>query len=141
MVIIDFEGEPGRPLSERRHKRSAMRDVAGMLRSFHYAIQGILRDTLGTHAVRPEDRATLDPWARAWHAWVSATFLRAYLDGVEGLDLVPTDPQQLAILLDTFLLRKALYELIYELNSRPDWAAIPLHGLVELADGAGAQEG
>src|SRR3989475_5090040 len=76
-VIIDFEGEPTRPLSVRRLKRSPLRDVAGMLRSFHYASYAAL---LGqTPGVRPEDFATLEPWARFWYLAVSAAFLNGYL--------------------------------------------------------------
>jgi maltose alpha-D-glucosyltransferase/alpha-amylase len=136
VVIIDFEGEPGRPLSERRHKRSPMRDVADMLRSFHYGVQGALLDTLPSHSVRSQDRAVAAPWAHIWYSWVSARFLAAYIEGVQGLGILPAEPARFATLLDTFLLRKALYELMYELNSRPDWVLIPLRGIVELTDGA-----
>ena len=133
VVIIDFEGEPGRPLSERRHKRSPLRDVAGMLRSFHYAAFGSLLGTPVSVPVRQEDVRTLEPWARSWYTWVSAAFLGAYLEAMEGSDLLPSDPKQLATLLDALLLQKALYEIAYELNSRPDWVAIPLRGVLELA--------
>ena len=77
-VIIDFEGEPGRPLSQRRFKRCPLRDVAGMLRSLHYAGVAALR----SGRRRPEDVARLEPWARAWSGWVSAAFLGGYLERV-----------------------------------------------------------
>src|SRR5436189_834375 len=76
-VIIDFEGEPARPVSQRRLKRSAMRDVAGMLRSFHYAPQSILR---GPGRIHLDDPARVKPWLRFWQAWVQASFLGGYLD-------------------------------------------------------------
>jgi len=132
-VIIDFEGEPGRPLSERRLKRSPLRDVAGMLRSFHYAAHGtLLTDGLAS-ATRPEDVPRLQPWARRWYESVSGTFLRAYLAGVQGSSLLPTDETQLIALLELLLLQKALYEVVYELNNRPTWTSIPLRGILELA--------
>jgi len=75
---------------------------------------------------------TLEPWARSWYTWVSAAFLSAYLEAAQGSALLPSDPLQLATLLDALLLQKALYEVSYELNSRPDWVSIPLRGVLEL---------
>jgi maltose alpha-D-glucosyltransferase/alpha-amylase len=127
-VIIDFEGEPNRSIGDRRFKRSPLRDVAGMLRSFDYATAVALRGGSG----RVEDRATLEPWARAWRRWVSAAFLEAYLARAAGVRFLPADPADLDILLDFYLMEKCIYELGYELGSRPDWADIPLQGLVDL---------
>jgi maltose alpha-D-glucosyltransferase/alpha-amylase len=127
-VIIDFEGEPGRPLSQRRFKRNPLRDVAGMLRSLQYASAAALRD--GRH--RSEDVAKLEPWARAWSDWVSASFLGGYLDRARGTRLVPTHEKDLSLLLDFFVLEKCVYEIGYELNNRPDWVEIPLRGLLAL---------
>ncbi|MEA2621264.1 MAG: maltose alpha-D-glucosyltransferase / alpha-amylase, partial [Chloroflexota bacterium] len=139
-VIIDFEGEPGRPLGERRLKRSPLRDVAGMLRSFHYAAYGtLLTDGLAS-ATRPEDVPRLQPWARLWYESVAATFLRAYLDALDGFDLLPTVASQLVTLLDSMLLQKVLYEVVYELNNRPTWTSIPLRGLLELAEAPDSTE-
>ena len=132
LVIIDFEGEPARPLSERRLKRSALRDVAGMIRSFHYAAYGsLLHANLGPN-VRDEDAEALDPWIRAWYLWVSATFLRGYREATRGTDFLPADDEEWAILLDVMLFHKAFYELGYELNNRPDWVGIPLRGIAQL---------
>src|SRR6185369_14865396 len=78
-VIIDFEGEPSRPLSERRIKRSALRDIAGMLRSFHYAPHAVLFGQSQHSVIRAEDAATVESGANFWYRWVSAAFLRAYL--------------------------------------------------------------
>jgi maltose alpha-D-glucosyltransferase/alpha-amylase len=131
-VIIDFEGEPARPLSERRIKRSALRDVAGMLRSFHYAPYAALFGTAPGSYVRPEDLSLLETGAQFWYRWISAAFLRAYLgEGASGTHL-PKDPQSTQILLRAYLIEKAVYEIVYELNNRPDWVRIPLRGLLDL---------
>jgi len=130
-VIIDFEGEPARPLSERRLKRSPFRDVAGMIRSFHYAAYS----TLLKHAsIRPEDTALLEPWAELWYQYVSGIFLRSYLNvvGKAPLVLVPKEREELEILLQALLLEKAVYELGYELNNRPDWVIIPIRGIHDI---------
>ena len=111
VVIIDFEGEPGRPLSERRHKRSALADVAGMMRSFHYAAFGTLLNPRVGGAVRPEDVARLEPWATAWYATVGAAFLGAYLEAAAGQPFVPSDRDEQVALLDLAMLQKVLYEL------------------------------
>ena len=131
-VIIDFEGEPARPLSERRIKRSALRDVAGMLRSFHYAAYSALfnQETSGT--VRPEDVPALEPWARLWYLWVAAAFLKAYLARAAQIPFLPQEREELQVMLDAFVLEKAVYELGYELNNRPDWVRIPLQGILDL---------
>jgi maltose alpha-D-glucosyltransferase / alpha-amylase len=134
-VILDFEGEPARPLGERRIKRSPLRDVAGMVRSFHYASHAPLFGQ-GATAVRPEDTARLEPWARYWYGVVAAQFLRGYLAAAAPGGFLPTEPRQLALLLDVFLLDKALYELGYELNNRPDWALLPLRGIRALLEEA-----
>jgi maltose alpha-D-glucosyltransferase/alpha-amylase len=133
-VIIDFEGEPARSLGERRLKRSPLRDVAGMLRSFDYAAQGSLLRFTAEGTVRPEDAPRLAPWALLWRQWVASAFLRAYLHAMEPAGLVPRSRAQLETLLDVLLLEKAIYELGYELNSRPDWAAIPLRSILELLE-------
>jgi len=129
VYIIDFEGEPARPLAERRSKTSPLRDVAGMLRSFSYAAAvGLAAAT----ATRPEEHDRLAPWAGLWQTWVSAAFLRAYRGIVDGAPFVPSDRDDLDLLLQVFILHKAFYELAYELNNRPDWVHIPLSGLMRL---------
>ncbi len=135
LVIIDFEGEPATPLSQRRIKRSPLRDVAGMLRSFHYASYGsLLRPEMGP-AIRPEDVAALDGWVRTWNRWVGATFLAGYREATTAASFLPSDDADWAALLDVFLLEKACYELTYELNNRPDWVAIPIRGILQLLGG------
>ena len=124
-AIIDFEGEPARPLNERRFKRAALVDVAGMLRSFHYAAVTAHRD----ERLKRAERKHVEPWLDAWHAWVTAAYLGSYLKVVAGSALLPADAEQLRILLDFFTIDKCLYEVGYELNNRPDWVMIPLEGL------------
>jgi maltose alpha-D-glucosyltransferase/alpha-amylase len=131
-VIIDFEGEPTRPLTERRIKRSPIRDVAGMLRSFHYAAYTSLFGHLGSAMVRPEDLTAMEPWARLWNVWISSTFLNSYLQHAGPGGFLPTNRDELNILLNVYLFEKALYELGYELNNRPDWVRIPLTGILQL---------
>jgi maltose alpha-D-glucosyltransferase/alpha-amylase len=133
-VIIDFEGEPARPLGERRLKGSPLIDVAGMLRSFHYAANANLFN-VGTGApVRPEDVPVIEKWAEVWRVWVSATFLKRYLSMMAGSGLLPDDRAQLRTLLDCYVLTKAIYELSYELNNRPEWVPIPTRGILELLE-------
>jgi maltose alpha-D-glucosyltransferase/alpha-amylase len=136
-VIIDFEGEPARPLSERRLKRSPLRDVAGMLRSFDYAAHTALFSSAERGMIRVEDVPVLEPWARFWRQWVSSAFLRAYLPPVSEAGLIPTDREQLRRLLHVLLLDKSIYELGYELNNRPSWARIPIRGILDLLTTAG----
>ena len=127
-VITDFEGEPARPLSERRLKRSPMRDVAGMLRSFHYAALSNLRG----NAIRPEDAVYLKPWAAYWKLWVSVSFLRAFFEATRQALFMPKSQDEISLLLDIYLLEKAVYELGYELNNRPEWVDIPVAGILEI---------
>jgi maltose alpha-D-glucosyltransferase/alpha-amylase len=127
--LIDFEGEPTRTVDERRAKQSPLKDVAGMLRSYDYAAYASL---FAFTANAPEDFARLEPWAEMWRRWVSAAFLSAYRRTAAGAGLLPADPGQFAALLDGFTLAKAFYELVYELNNRPDWVRIPLRGILAL---------
>jgi maltose alpha-D-glucosyltransferase/alpha-amylase len=135
-TIIDFEGEPGRTLEARRAKVSPVRDVAGMLRSFGYAAQSALRAAAGKDQA-PE---TLVPLAAQWQQQARAAFLLAYDAVAGGAGLYDTlEPG--AGLLGLFELDKALYELRYELNNRPDWVGIPLQGLLDLLSPTGAADG
>lgn len=137
-VLIDFEGEPQRSDAERRRKRSPLADVAGMLRSFHYAAFGVLTGDLPGSAVRREDAVLLAPWAKLWYTWVATAFLEAYLELVRPAGLLPTAAAGLALQLDVQLLEKGLYEIGYELNNRPDWVGIPLGGVLDVLGSSAA---
>lgn len=130
-VIIDFEGEPARPLAERRKKRSPLQDVAGMLRSFHYAAYAPLLQNDGK-SLAAENIQLLGEWAQYWQKWVSATFLKTYLEVARHAIFIPKEREELALLLEVYLLDKAIYELGYELNNRPTWVRIPLDGISQL---------
>lgn len=128
-VIIDFEGEPLRPISERRIKRSPLRDVAGMLRSYQYAAYAALfaRDSVASSA---DEFERLQRWADFWSFWVCASFLHGYLATAGNEPFVPADRADLEALLETFVVEKAIYELAYEMNNRPDWLPIPVNGIL-----------
>ncbi len=131
-IIIDFEGEPARPLSERRMKRSPLRDVAGMLQSFNYAVAQALRNEVESGIIRPEDLQSMEQWAQFWYGWVSVAFLNSYLMTAAEATFLPKATQELQVLLNAYLLEKAIYELGYELNNRPDWVEIPLQRILQL---------
>jgi len=131
-AIIDFEGEPARPLSERRLKRAALRDVAGMVRSFHYAALTSTIEQLRIGALGKFDFASMEPWADFWRMWSSWAFLKGYLESAGPASFIPKKHDELRILLDAFVMDKAIYELGYELNNRSDWLLIPLLSISQL---------
>jgi maltose alpha-D-glucosyltransferase/alpha-amylase len=124
-VILDFEGEPARPLSERKLKRSALRDVAGMMRSFQYAAYSALWQP----STRSEDVSFLEAWSDYWYRQMSGIFLQSYLETTADAIFLPTKQNDLDPLLRAYLLDKAVYEVSYELNHRPHWVVIPLRGI------------
>jgi len=127
-VIINFEGEHMRSISERRLKRSPLRDVAGMIRSFHYAAFAGLREM----PLDPSASMSLERWADQWYKCCSIAFLKSYIQTVNGTGLIPSDEPSFKTLLNAFLLEKSIYELAYELNNRPAWASIPIRGIWDL---------
>jgi maltose alpha-D-glucosyltransferase/alpha-amylase len=129
--IIDFEGEPTRPLDERRAKRSPLRDVAGMLRSFDYAAAVALRNR--AHQ-RPEQVPTVMALADDWRKRTKLAFLEGYRAAIVGCPSYPKEEGVATALLDLFTLEKALYEIGYEAANRPDWARIPIEGVLELIE-------
>lgn len=129
-VILDFEGEPTRPLDERRCKETPIKDVVGMLRSFDYAAYAGLFEWTRD---KPADFDRLVPWARRWAARASAAFLEAYLESVGREDFVPSDPMAFDLMVRSCALGKAAYELWYELHFRPDWVRIPIQGILSLS--------
>ena len=134
-VLLDFEGEPARTLAERRRKQSPLKDVAGMLRSFSYAAFAGLKKYEEEHAGAPAE--SMSEWARAWQNAASAEFLTAYRETIAAKpdagkpELLP-EAAETQKLLDAYLLEKALYELLYELNNRPAWLHIPIAGILTL---------
>jgi len=130
-VILDFEGEPVRSLGERRMKRTPLRDVAGMLRSFHYAAYSALWQQ---GSQRLEDATFLEPWAEAWAQKIRQIYMESYLATVAGSPIVPADPESVRVLLDAHLLEKAAYEVVYELGHRPDWVILPVRGIMSILD-------
>jgi maltose alpha-D-glucosyltransferase / alpha-amylase len=131
-IITDFEGEPERPIAERRIKHSPLRDVAGMVRSFGYAASVALDQFTAT---RPSDRALLGPFAKAWETDTVAAFLEAYREAAAGCPSYPAEARDAERLLRLFELEKALYEVRYEIDNRPELLPIPLHGLLRLVHG------
>jgi trehalose synthase-fused probable maltokinase len=129
-VVIDFEGEPARPLAERRAKGSPLRDVAGMLRSFDYAARTVLA---GRDA---GDRSALAPWLEVWERQAREAFRRGYLEaaGRSPAPLVPAAGARVEQVTSVFELGKAVYELRYELSHRPAWAGIPAAGIARILD-------
>jgi maltose alpha-D-glucosyltransferase/alpha-amylase len=125
-VIIDFEGEPARSIEERRVKRSPLQDVAGMLRSFHYAAFAPL---LGEDRVAGDDVTRMGVWAEAWNSWVADRYLSKYFATAKSASYLPATQAEVRTVLELHLLEKAIYELGYELNNRPTWVGIPLQGI------------
>jgi maltokinase len=134
-MIIDFEGEPARSLEERRQRHSPLRDVAGMLRSFGYAASVSLSERAEPHS---EERRRLQPWADAWEGLARARFLTAYLRRSHEGKFLPPNRPDLDAMLVAFEIDKALYEIAYERQNRPDWIGIPLQGLAHLLEPAPA---
>jgi maltose alpha-D-glucosyltransferase/alpha-amylase len=133
-VLLDFEGEPARSLAERRQKQSPLKDVAGMIRSFSYAAHAGLDRHLNANGedIHASDMGRLTAWAVLWQNSASAEFLRAYRETIQTNPILLPSPQQAQSLLAAYLLEKALYELLYELNNRPAWLRIPLAGILTL---------
>lgn len=136
-VLIDFKGEPLRSLRDRKVKRSALRDVASMVRSFHYAAYSALlgrssAEPMSGPGVRPEDHDRLEKWIRYWYWWVALTFVRSYRETAGKAAFLPDNDAEFRTLIEVFMLSKAIYELGYELGHRPDWVSIPLHGILDI---------
>jgi predicted trehalose synthase len=126
-MLIDFEGEPMRPLAERRRKHAALRDVAGMRRSIHYAAASV-----------PADGR--DEWLAAWQRHAVRAFTRGYRAVTEGAAFLPRTERAFERAVAVFELEKAAYEIVYEANNRPEWVGIPLRGLVSAAAAVSAPE-
>ena len=121
-------------LSQRQLKRSPLRDVAGMIRSFHYAAHSVKHSIVPLQPKPELSLPVLQHWAQYWYLWVSAEFLNTYLEMLPQARLVPEDPKQLKILLDAFLLDKAIYEVGFELDIDSEWVHVPLLGIQQLLE-------
>jgi len=128
VVIIDFEGEPSRTIAERTEKLSPLKDVAGMIRSFAYAMHAAVFNFV---AGRPDARETVEHAGRHWQAQVVDAFLDAYDETGRAAGLASARAEQVA-LLELFVLEKAAYELKYEVEHRPEWVHLPVSGLLDI---------
>ena len=133
-VLLDFEGEPARPLSQRRRKQSPLKDVAGMLRSFSYVAFAGLKAFMAASpgSSQQADAKNLSKWAQAWQNSASGEFLKAYRENIAKRPELLPNPAEMQSLLDAYVLEKAFYELMYELNNRPAWIHIPITGILSL---------
>ena len=134
-VITNFEGDFSRSLSERRIKRSALRDIATMLRSFHYVAHAALFGDVPGIVPSREAHPQLEKWARTWYRWVSTIFLKEYLNAAAGALFLPQQADEFNILLGAYMLERALMEIEYELEQRPAWVRIPVHGILGQLNG------
>jgi maltose alpha-D-glucosyltransferase/alpha-amylase len=128
---VDFEGEPASSFNERRLKYCPLRDVAGMIRSFHYAAYGSL--FLNTQ-IQSENIKILLPFIELWFHYICGFFIKSYLETVNDASFIPNTNEDIQILLKTFLLQKAICELNYELNYRLDWIIVPLRSIKSIID-------
>ncbi|MBO3460409.1 maltose alpha-D-glucosyltransferase [Aetokthonos hydrillicola Thurmond2011] len=125
-IIFDFEGREARTLNERRMKRSPLRDVAGMLISFNYAVSQALRNEKEKGMIRDENLPLMEKWSDFWYTWVTSIFLNSYLKTAAQDSFLPKTKAELQVLLDFYLLEKLINALGNELNNRPEWVQIPL---------------
>ncbi|MEB2308556.1 MAG: maltose alpha-D-glucosyltransferase [Candidatus Brocadiaceae bacterium] len=130
-VIINLEGEFIKNISERRLKMSPFKDVASMIRSFHYATHAALSKYVHT---RPEDIPFLEPWINLWCRYIGGVFLRSYLDTAGNAPFIPKGREELDIMLRAYLLKKTVYEVRHELNNRPEYLVIPFKGIKQLLE-------
>ncbi|MFL6311481.1 MAG: maltose alpha-D-glucosyltransferase [Terriglobales bacterium] len=130
-IIKNFDGDYTRPMSERRIKRSPIKDVASMVRSLHYVSHAVLFNHVPGIVTTQDADWRLERWAKAWYQWVSALFLRGYFETAGAAGCLPRTQPEIKALLDAYTLEKGLNEVEYELQHRPDWVRIPLHGILE----------
>ncbi|MFN3821380.1 MAG: maltose alpha-D-glucosyltransferase, partial [bacterium] len=132
-VIIDFEGEPMKTVSARRVKRSPLKDVAGMIRSFHYVWEIALeRFASRQQPLKSEEMSYFTTWAKSWELWATVSFLTQYRKHSQNLPIFPKDETAAEAFLEALLIERALYEIQYELHNRPQWLGVPLRGLLSL---------
>jgi maltose alpha-D-glucosyltransferase/alpha-amylase len=130
VMILNFDGDPTRSLTERRLKRSALRDVACMVRSLHYVAYAVLFGQV-PGIVAGVDAQQLEKWADAWRNWMSAIFVKSYFDAAGNAEFIPSSQKERRILLRTYLVEKCMKEIMHELEYRPSWLRIPVRGLLD----------
>jgi maltose alpha-D-glucosyltransferase/alpha-amylase len=135
--IIDFEGEPARPLAARRQKGPPLRDVAGMIRSFDYAVVTAVRQLAES---RPAARPRMTQLAESWRQRAVDGFRAAYRRTMRGCPAYPASKRLARQMTTFFMLEKAVYEVSYELANRPGWVEIPLQGVLDILDRSGGGE-
>jgi maltose alpha-D-glucosyltransferase/alpha-amylase len=136
-IFFDFEGDPAAAISERCIKQSPLRDVAGLVRSFHYAAYGGLYQHVEGGSIPRESVPKFELWVRHWNFWVSVTFLKAYFHRLGESDLLPGNEIQLRVLFAAYLLNQMLTELGRELGRSSDRIRIPLQGILYLTGDPG----
>ncbi|MEO0707702.1 MAG: alpha-amylase, partial [Cyanobacteria bacterium J06649_5] len=133
-ILIDFEGETTRNVSERRIKRSPLRDVAGMIQSFHYAAVYGFRNEVESGVIYTEQAEYMQQWTQFWEQWVSAAFLNSYLTTAEAGNFLPTTEQTMKVLLNNYFLSKAIHDVGYKIVHRSDEVEIPMQRLLQFVD-------
>ncbi len=134
-MIMDFEGDAARSITERRIKRSPLRDVASMIRSFDYVSYSALFALQDSGLLRGDDGRYAESLISFWSLWVQASFLKAYLEIAEGAELLPDGRDELRTMLDVYSMERVVHELGYELANRPNWVRIPLQGIRRILAG------
>jgi maltose alpha-D-glucosyltransferase/alpha-amylase len=133
-VFIDFEGEPHRPYGERRLKRSPLRDVAGILRSLHFASNAALEMEMQKRTLTPEHIAELKAWSRFWREWMGGIFFRGYREALGRTQLLPKDEERIRVLVNSLLLENAFTELTVALNNLNGKERVALEGIKEVLE-------
>jgi maltose alpha-D-glucosyltransferase / alpha-amylase len=134
VVFIDFEGEPGVPIAQRTIKRSPLADLAGVVRSFDYAGRMAVHTAVERGRIGDAGEAAVDDWRRNWTDHVQTLLLDSYLEAMDGAGLLPSDPADQQLLLDLYVVVKAMYEVRYELANRPAWVTWPLSAIADLLE-------
>ncbi|MEN6383624.1 MAG: hypothetical protein ABFD79_00310 [Phycisphaerales bacterium] len=127
-IITDFEGEPTRSFIQRRKKHLALRDISGMIRSFHYASYSPVLN----ESIKEADSDLIGFWTNQWYQFVSEVFLDSYFNNLSGTDFLPDALEDLEYVLDFYMLEKAIYELDYELHNRPAWLIAAANGILHI---------
>ncbi len=131
-LFINLEGETARPLGERRIKTSPLKDVACMMRSFHYASQAVSLKSLSGQPLVEATSSHVEDWLEVWYLWTTAAYLRTYLAAAQTGTFLPADREALATLLKAYIMEKSASELIHELQTRPEWVVTPLTSLLQV---------